>query len=68
MTAVRPAADDREADDKFPSTKVENQDTGEVLLPGTRDYAETARRFRSGALTTAEFLKLLYEALASRMR
>jgi hypothetical protein len=66
MTAMRPV--DTQKAGGIPSTSADDQHAGEMLLPGTRAYADTARRFRSGEITAAQFLKLLYEGLAASMR
>jgi hypothetical protein len=56
-----------ESANELPSTRVDDQESERTLLPGTRAYADAARRYRAGELTTAEFLRLLYGALAARL-
>ena len=70
MTATKPLPEDEEKDSDessgFPGLAVDDQDTGEVLLPGTREYAELVGRLQRGEISSEEFLEEIYRALKGR--
>jgi hypothetical protein len=55
MTTTKPLPEDEEKDasesSDFPELAADDQDTGEILLPGTREYAELVGRLKRGEIS-----------------
>lgn len=46
-----------------PRTVADRQDTGEVMLPGTREYEELATQLKEGKITAEEFVERIEKAV-----
>jgi hypothetical protein len=46
-----------------PRTVADRQDTGEVMLPGTREYAELVTQLQEGKITAEQFVERINKTI-----